>query len=472
MKKALLPSLLLFALLLGCMPWTSRAQVTFIVNQLPTYTPANSTLYMAGNFNNWNPGSAPHALSMQPDSSWLISLPAGSGTISFKFTRGSWASVEGSSSGNQIPNRSFTYGNGDTVYVSILSWEDLHGGGGGGQSSANAQVQVLTDSFYLPQLFRYRRIWLYLPPDYQSQPLKRYPVVYMHDGQNLFDNLTAFAGEWEVDERMSELHAEGDPGAIIVGIDNGGSDRVFEYSPWLNPTYGGGQGDHYINSIVYTVKPYIDQHYRTDTSRLATAMIGSSMGGLISQYGAMKYQNVFSKVGVFSPSFWFHNNIYAQVSDVGRQQPMRFYYYAGGQESANMVAQTTQMHYLMSQNGFAQHELKMVIRNDGQHSESFWAAAFKPAYQWLFRQSAASVEAEDPASVVSIYPNPAQDWVRVAWATEDTADFRLIDMQGRTQLQGRIANGEQLDLSSLAAGVYQLQLQLGGKQQHHKILIQ
>jgi pimeloyl-ACP methyl ester carboxylesterase len=200
-------------------------------------------------------------------------------------------------------------------------------------------------------------------------------------------------------------------------------------------------------------------------------MIGSSMGGLISQYGAMRYQNVFSKVGVFSPSFWFHSNIYAQVSDVGRQQPMRFYYYAGGAESASMVTQVSQMNNLMAQNGFSTHELKLTIRSDGQHSESYWAAAFKPAYQWLFRQSAASVEEETTPSV-SIYPNPAQAWVRVAWATEDTADFQLIDMQGRTHLRGQMAAGEQIDLTGLAAGLYHLQLHLAGKQHHQKLVIQ
>lgn len=465
--------LLLFVLgLLFWQPTILFAQVTFIVNQLPVNTPANGTLYIAGTFNNWNPGSASHALSLQPDSSWLITLPPGSGTISFKFTRGSWASVEGSATGSQIPNRNFTYGNGDTVYVNILSWEDLHGGGGGGgQSTANAQVQMLTDSFYLPHLYRYRRIWLYLPPDYQSQPQKRYPVIYMHDGQNLFDNLTAFAGEWQVDESMSQLHAEGDHGAIIVGIDNGGQHRLSEYSPWLNPTYGGGQGDFYINSIVYTLKPYIDQHYRTDTSRAGTAMIGSSMGGLISQYAAMKYQNVFSKVGVFSPSFWFHSNIYAQVRDVGRQQAMRFYYYAGGAESASMVTQVSQMNNLMAQNGFSTHELKLTIRSDGQHSESYWAAAFKPAYLWLFRQSAASTEALADAQL-SVYPNPARDWLRMEWATDDSATYQLIDIQGKLRLQGQIAAGEQLDLIGLAAGVYHLQLQLGGKLHHHKLIIQ
>lgn len=200
-------------------------------------------------------------------------------------------------------------------------------------------------------------------------------------------------------------------------------------------------------------------------------MIGSSMGGLISQYAAMKYQNVFSKVGVFSPSFWFHSNIYAQVRDVGRQQAMRFYYYAGGAESASMVTQVSQMNNLMAQNGFSTHELKLTIRSDGQHSESYWAAAFKPAYLWLFRQSAASTEALADAQL-SVYPNPARDWLRMEWATDDSATYQLIDIQGKLRLQGQIAAGEQLDLIGLAAGVYHLQLQLGGKLHHHKLIIQ
>jgi len=144
------------------LPWSpSWGQVTIIVDSVPPYTPAGAAVYIAGTFNNWNPGSASHQLSLMPDSTRRITLPAGSGTISFKFTRGTWAAVESNASGAFRPNRTYTYGNGDTLRLKVLSWEDLHSGGGGGVGgTANAQFLILTDTFWMPTLNRYRRIWL------------------------------------------------------------------------------------------------------------------------------------------------------------------------------------------------------------------------------------------------------------------------------------------------------------------------
>jgi predicted alpha/beta superfamily hydrolase len=437
------------------------AQVTFRITQVPNYTPPNATLYIAGSFNGWNPGSATHALARQPDSSWLITLPAGSGSIQYKFTRGSWASVEGNATGAQRPNRSFTYGNGDTVNVSILSWEDLHsGGGGGGSSTANAQVQVLTDSFFMPQLNRYRRIWLYLPPDYATATTKRYPVIYMHDGQNLFDNLTAFAGEWQIDETLSQLHAQGNHGAIVVGINNGGSQRINEYSPWVNAQYGGGQGDEYVDFIVQTLKPWIDARYRTDSTRLGTAIGGSSMGGLISQYAAVQYQNVFSKVAIFSPSLWFSPSVYTQVSQTGKQHPMRFYVLAGALESSNMVAQVTQLQTDLLAAGFSSSEVQLVIKADGQHSEWFWRREFAAAYQWLFAQGTGF---EHPDfKEVKVYPNPTTDrlWVDLA-GQSTTAHYRIHDALGRLCNSGTLEAGDSIAVSELPKGVYQFEVSVG-----------
>ncbi len=232
-------------------------------------------------------------------------MPASTGTIQYKFTRGGWSKVEGDANGNPRPNRAFTYGNGQTVNIEILSWEDLDGSSG--TSTAAPNVQILSTSFAMPQLNRTRRIWLYLPPDYQTGN-RRYPVIYMHDGQNLFDNTTSFSGEWGIDETLNQLFPT-DSGAIVVGIDNGGSDRTNEYSPWMNPQYGGGQGDLYARFIVETLKPYIDQNFRTKPEREFTATIGSSMGGLISYYLGLKHQQVFSKIGIFSPSFWFSSGV-------------------------------------------------------------------------------------------------------------------------------------------------------------------
>jgi metallo-beta-lactamase class B len=195
----------------------------------------------------------------------------------------------------------------------------------------------------MPTLNRYRRIWLYLPVDYGTATTRRYPVIYMHDGQNLFNAATSFAGEWEVDECLMRLHGLGDAGAIVVGIDNGGSQRIDEYSPWVHPQYVGGQGDAYLQFIVQTLKPYIDARYRTDSTRNGTWIWGSSMGGLISQYGAVKYQKVFSRVGVFSPSLWFDSRIMQQPALEGYRQGMRFYLLAGALESNSMVPQLNQL---------------------------------------------------------------------------------------------------------------------------------
>ena len=148
-------------------------------------------------------------------------------------------------------------------------------------------------------------IWLYLPPDYATST-KRYPVIYMQDGQNLFDNKTSFSGEWEVDETLNKLHSEGDYGAIVVGIDNGGNKRLDEYSPWKNSSYGGGEGDAYIDFIVQSLKPYIDTNYRTLSAPEYTCIFGSSLGALIATYAAIKYPGIFGKAGAFSPAYWFN----------------------------------------------------------------------------------------------------------------------------------------------------------------------
>ncbi|HRO72156.1 MAG TPA: alpha/beta hydrolase-fold protein, partial [Saprospiraceae bacterium] len=173
-----------------------------------------------------------------------------------------------------IPNRKFTYnGTPSTIDLTISGWE----GSSNVNSTASDQVSILTDSFYIPQLNRYRRIWLYLAKNYTTSTLS-FPVLYMHDGQNLFDKKTSFAGEWQVDEALDSLDKSGYNVAIVVGIDNDGGKRLDEYSPWLNSKYGGGEGDKYIDFIAQTLKPYIDRNYRTIPDADHTGIMGSSMG--------------------------------------------------------------------------------------------------------------------------------------------------------------------------------------------------
>ncbi|MFN3529708.1 MAG: alpha/beta hydrolase-fold protein [Bacteroidia bacterium] len=455
--------------LLAFLSSLAHAQVTFVVRNLPANTPPNDPIFIAGTFNGWNPGNQQYTLSDLWNGDKYISLPAGTGQIAFKFTRGSWASVEGNANGGQRPNRTYTFGPAfDTVFIHILSWEDLHGGGGG--STATAQVQLLTDSFFIPQLNRHRRITLYLPPNYQQDTSLRFPVIYMHDGQNLFDAQRSFAGEWEVDETLDFLHNLGDPGIIVVGIDNAGAQRINEYSPWVNPSYGGGQGDDYVDFIVHSLKPYIDQHFRTDSSRDATAIMGSSMGGFISQYAAMKYQQVFSKAGVFSPSLWFSSEIFNQVGQTGRLHPMRFYLLAGELESSTMVLQTAQLRNQMLSFGFSPSEVKLVVKADGQHSEWFWRREFGPAYQWLFGRTVATNDLA--LQQLKMYPNPSNGLLYLDLPQDLPADYRIADMQGRVLLQGNYQPGDSLELHALSPGIYLLYASQGQTTYLAKFILQ
>src|SRR5215217_4336164 len=145
-------------------------------------------------------------------------------------------------------------------------------------------VEIIDSEFYMPQLDRTRRIWAYLPEGYYSSE-DRYPVIYMHDGQNLFENATAAEEEWYLDENMTAIHAQ----CIIIGIDNGEEKRATEYNFRDNEKFGCGEGRKYIEFIVETLKPVIDEKLRTLTDREHTHIAGSSLGGLISFYGAMYF---------------------------------------------------------------------------------------------------------------------------------------------------------------------------------------
>ncbi|OGX86540.1 hypothetical protein BEN47_12870 [Hymenobacter lapidarius] len=320
--------------------FAAHAQVTFKITAVPATTPANATIYMAGTFNGWNPASAAHTLTRNADGSYEITLPTGTGTIEYKFTRGAWASVETTVSNGQVPNRTFTFGSSaGPVLHQILNWEDVAGGTPSGQSTAAANVSVISTTFEMPQLGRTRRVWLYLPPGYATSG-RRYPVLYMQNGQNVFDKLTAFAGEWGVDEALNLLNTNGqDPtGCIVVAVDNGGASRLNEYSPWNNPQNGGGQGDLYLDFLVQTLKPYIDTNYRTLANRENTGIAGSSMGALIATYAALRHPAVFGKVGVFSPAYWFAAQpLFAYVHQHPANPNTRFYFVSGTGESTTMV---------------------------------------------------------------------------------------------------------------------------------------
>lgn len=232
-----------------------------------------------------------------------------------------------------------------------------------------------------------RRVWVYLPPDYASSG-RRYPVLYMHDGQNLFDPDTAYCGEWGVDKSLDALFREGrTKGAIVVGIDNGGTERWNEYSPWCRMD-GTGRcgGGKYARFIIDTLKPLIDKKFRTLPGRESTGTAGSSLGATISFYLALKYPAVFSRAGLLSPSFWFaREEAFGFAKKAAVRRDLRIYMDVGtdeGDHRDDYLADARAMSELLSKKKKV--EQRFIVDEGGIHNETAWAARFPGAFLWLF----------------------------------------------------------------------------------------
>ena len=365
-----------------------HSQVTFVLESIPENTPENAAIYISGDFESWTGGQSRYLL-QKKGQYYFITLPKQGNTIRFKFTQGNWETAETNIKGNSIDNRTYTFKEREeTVKITILNWDKNTGIK---KSTAAKNVSILSDTFKIPQLNRDRKIWIYLPPTYKVTT-KKYPVIYMHDGQNLFDNATSFSGEWEIDETLNQLYKENGFEIIVIGINNGGKKRLDEYSPWKNEKYGGGEGEAYAEFITQTLKPYVDKNYRTKPNKEHTAIMGSSMGGLISFYTALKYPNVFGKVGVFSPSFWFSEKSYAYAKTYGTIKNTKMYFLAGGKEDGNTafeeIGQTVKnmntMVEVLQKKAVKSSSITSKIVPEGEHNEKLWKNEFKEAVQWLF----------------------------------------------------------------------------------------
>lgn len=246
-------------------------------------------------------------------------------------------------------------------------------------AQSTATIQVSTFTIEAPQLQTDKKIWIYLPKDYVTTA-QEYPVVYMHDAQNLFDVETSFLGEWEVDEYLDSVAKQK---SIIIGIAHGDEKRAEELTPYPHPEYGGGQGDYYLNFIIQTLKPYVDSTYRTLKDPKHTTIFGSSLGGLMSFYAIIKHPEVFGNAGIFSPSFWFSNRIFDLVSEKDIPSTSRFYFMAGSEESDTMVPDQEKMIALLSDKGVAKDHIKNIVIEGGKHNEALWRKNFPDAYEWL-----------------------------------------------------------------------------------------
>jgi len=228
---------------------------------------------------------------------------------------------------------------------------------------------------YSPELERERHVVVWLPPSYMHGD-KRYPVLYMHDGQNLFDAATSFAGvEWQADETMTALASEGIE-AIIVGVWNTEA-RSSEYNPF--PSWWNGTGDKYVAFLADTLKPLIDGAYRTQTERKHTAILGSSLGGLVSLFAFFKRRDVFGLCGALSPAFWLGGILIYRFVRKIPFVPGRIYLDHGTRETS-----AAKMRDVLIAKGYQlDRDLRYVREEGGEHNEAAWARRLPGAIRFL-----------------------------------------------------------------------------------------
>ena len=359
----------------------TKSQAQYNIQFVITIQPAshsNDTIYLAGNFNRWNPAGNSSQFIKEGNVHVLRLTNMPKQLYEFKLTRGSWEKVEAGAAGTSLLNRQLNIESDTTVELNIEAWEDdfvkvtkRH--------TASSNVMLMDTAFAMPQLGRSRRIWLYLPDGYASNKKKKYPVLYMQDGQNLFDDVSAAYGEWGVDECLDSIIKNGRPACIVVGIDNG-PQRMNEYNPDDHEKFGIGEGRQYIEFIANTLKPYIDGHYRTLPAKDYTLIAGSSMGGLISLYAMMQYPDVFGKAGIFSPSIWAANNIDTLTDAAAGKLSGKLFFYAGGQEGEIFINDVVRIQEKIGKKSSAM--IYAVVDKDGNHNEAAWRKWFPVFYNW------------------------------------------------------------------------------------------
>ncbi len=365
---------------------TAFAQsVRFLLESLPGNHPSGSSIFLAGSFNRWNPADTLYQFHQDAGGQYFLQISLPEGNHEYKITRGSWEKVECTGTGASIGNRQLNPATNSEIKLTVAGWQDLLGIKEK-PSTFSKQVSILDTAFYIPQLNRKRTIRIYLPADYAGSK-KRYSVMYMQDGQNLFDDRTSYAGEWGVDEYLDSMVKRP---CIVVAIDHGGEYRMNEYCPFdfvLGQNQSKkqiGEGKAYVSFIVNTLKPFIDKKLRTKKEKEHTFIAGSSMGGLISLYAALAYPKTFGGAGVFSPSVWIcKNELLAFAKVKGPLMSSRIFFYSGKQESREMVPDMLTIFETLQKR--SKSRMTVIIRDEGQHNERTWRKELPGFFQWILR---------------------------------------------------------------------------------------
>ncbi|GAA5214454.1 alpha/beta hydrolase [Corallincola platygyrae] len=405
-RFALTCGLCISCVITGCKTTQPTAQakanptVTFKIN-VPDLTPKEDKIFMISDFDDFfHPDViAQYTAKRNPDGYYYLNVPkAELDHFFFLFardndkTKGNERIREFAASGKMRPDRFYRYkGRDEVVEIDIESWEDFPSELKPGDTVSRNVTHIV--DFEMPQLGRSTDLMIYLPPGYHAAQQEHFPVIYMTDGQNLFDEFTSFAGEWRIDEILDEEIMAGRlPPVIVVGIYNG-PNRANEYIPWdfnFTGQLESSQADKFLAFIRYDLKPYIDSTYRTLPNARFTGIAGSSFGGLFALYAGITHPQTFGMVGAFSPSIWVnmgepgYPGVKELITQKALPERLRLYMDAGAEEPP-AIDEMRMMKRLLNRQAYPKQHLKIVEDPRGGHNERSWSARFPTAMKWLLQ---------------------------------------------------------------------------------------
>lgn len=362
--------------------------ITFVVTP-PAGTPAGATLWISGNLpqlGSWNgagvrlaalPDGRHAATVVVPDGEWL----------EYKVTRGSWETVEKGAGGEELSNRTLSVAGDDTVRIVVARWRSEGDPPRSRPATRTGDIRSLglVPSKHVPA----REVLVWLPPDYDRDTARRHPVLYAHDGQNLFDDSTSFAGEWRLDETAARLIAERRvPPFIAVAIPNT-PDRIAEYTHARDGQGRGGRGADYARFVIEELKPLLDARFRTRADAAHTATLGSSLGAVIALELGIEHPGVFSRVGCVSPAAWWADRDLVRRA-ARAPKSLRVWVDIGTDEGTARAGRRTWVEDAaaaagaLRRAGVPDSSLHFEEVAGGRHHESAWAARLDRVLEFLW----------------------------------------------------------------------------------------
>ncbi len=337
-------------------------------------------VFLTGNadeLGRWHVSAVP--MTRMDDNRWeaLLSLRSAE-PIEFKVTRGSWETEEVNAQGHLMANHVMAPAEGGKIEIRVAGWKD--------DRLPKTAPRITGDFRRLPQVHsKYmehdRDVIVWFPPGYDIRPTKRYPVLYMHDGRQVFDPSTSTWGkDWQVDEQAQDMILNGELEPFIVVAVDCTDARRDEYSP-------ANKGDDYLRFLIEELKPLVDATWRTEPDR--TAIAGSSMGGLISFYAAWKRPDIYFGAACLSPAFverYGHECFRLVEADRGKLPDLRLFLSCGGRGDleTELLDGTLKMANLLRQAGYPEKNLTVRIESWAEHNEEAWSRMTPHWLRFLF----------------------------------------------------------------------------------------